>query len=133
VGALILGYLGRVGHKGLILCAATLVWTSLLVAFAVTPWFWLALALMLLIGAWNIVSNAMSQALVQALAPDDKRGRVMGLYGMLVFGPRVLSGPLLGGLALALGAHAALGVLGAVVVLAVGALIAALPALRELE
>lgn len=132
-GALILGSLGRVRGKGRILCAATLLWAGLLLAFAVTPWFWLAFVLMLCVGAWTIVANAMSQTLVQHLAPDDKRGRVMGTYGMLVHGPRVCSGVLLGAAGAALGAHLGLAVLAALVLGAVAALVLALPALRALE
>jgi len=132
-GAVILGALGRVRRKGLLLCFASLLWAALLLAFAITPWFWLAFLLMLFVGAWSIVSNAMSQTLVQHLAPDDKRGRVMGTYGMLVHGPRVFSGVLLGGAGAALGAHLGLGVLAALVVAAVAGLILTLPALRVVE
>jgi hypothetical protein len=70
---------------------------------------------------------------VQALSPDDMRGRIMGVYATAVFGPRVLSGLLLGGLATALGAHAGVGVLAGVIGVAVLALIAALPILRRLD
>lgn len=75
----------------------------------------------------------MSQMLVQHLAPDDTRGRVMGTYGMLVHGSRVCSGVLLGAAGAALGAHLGLAVLAALVLVAVAALVLALPALRALE
>jgi MFS-type transporter involved in bile tolerance (Atg22 family) len=88
---------------------------------------------MLLVGASSIVSSALSQTLVQALSPDDKRGRVMGVYALIVHGPRVISGLLLGALASLLGAHLALGLLSFVVVVAVAALAAALPAVRSLD
>jgi hypothetical protein len=52
---------------------------------------------------------------------------------MAVFGPRVISGLALGALATALGAHPALGLMALVIVVAVGALIAAVPAVRELD
>ena len=58
---------------------------------------------------------AMSQMLVQHLAPDDTRGRVMGTYGMLVHGSRVCSGVLRGAAGAALGAHLGLAVLAALV------------------
>jgi MFS family permease len=132
-GAGILGYLGRFGRKGLVVCGGTLVWGGLLIAFALSPVFWLSFGIMLLVGAASIVSNAIAQTLVQALSPDDKRGRVLGVYAMVVHGPRVVSGLLLGGLASILGAHVALGLLAAVVVVAVAALTAALPAVRALD
>jgi len=134
LGAGVLGYVGRVGHKGLLVCGATLLWAGLLVAFAVSPLFWLSFMIMLLVGASSIVANALGQTLVQALAPDDKRGRVMGVYATVVHGPRVVSGLLLGGLAYALGsAHLALGLLAAVVVVVVALLTAALPPVRALD
>lgn len=132
-GAVILGYVGRFSGKGKLVVAFTLIWAGLLLLFALSPWFLLSFGIMLLVGASSIVSNAMSQTLVQALSPDDKRGRVMGVYGMVVHGPRVISGLLLGGLASLIGAHVALGLLSAVVIVAVAALAAAPPAVRKLD
>ena len=86
-----------------------------------------------LVGVTSIVSNALSQTLVQKLAPDNLRGRVLGVYSTAFFGPRVLSGVLLGALASSLGAHAAIGLLAVVIALAVGVLIVRVPSLRELD
>jgi MFS family permease len=133
VGAVILGYVGRLGGKGKLVVAFTLVWGGLLCFFALSPFFLLSFTIMLLVGASSIVSSALSQTLVQALSPDDKRGRVMGVYALIVHGPRVISGLLLGGLASILGAHVALGLLAFIVVVAVAALAAALPAVRALD
>jgi MFS family permease len=133
VGAVILGYVGRLGGKGMLVVAFTLVWGALLFLFSLSPWFLLSFGIMLLVGATSIVSNALSQTLVQELSPDDKRGRVMGVYALVVHGPRVISGLLLGGLASVIGAHMALGLLSVLVVLAVAALAAALPAVRGLD
>jgi MFS family permease len=132
-GAVILGYVGRLGGKGMLVVAFTLIWGVLLFLFSLSPWFLLSFGIMLLVGAASIVSNAMSQTLVQALSPDDKRGRVMGVYALVVHGPRVISGLLLGGLASLIGAHVALGLLSLVVVVAVAALAAALPTVRALD
>jgi hypothetical protein len=57
----------------------------------------------------------------------------MGVYALLVHGPRVISGILLGILAAVIGPHVALGVLAAIVVVAVALLTAALPAVRHLD
>jgi MFS family permease len=132
-GAVVLGFAGRVGSRGRAVCVATLAWAVLLALFAVLPWFWLAFGVLLLVGASSIVANALTQTLVQALSPNDLRGRIMGVYAAAVFGPRVISGLLLGGLATAVGAHPAVGILAGVIVVAVGALIAALPGLRTLD
>jgi hypothetical protein len=85
---------------------------------------------------WGLLANVLLYApltLVQALSPGDMRGRVVGVYSMAVFGPRVISGLALGALATALGAHPALGLMALVIVVAVGALIATVPAVRELD
>lgn len=132
-GAIVLGYAGRVGGRGQAVCVATLAWAGLLVVFALLPWFWPAVMVLLLVGATSIVANALTQTLVQALSPDDMRGRIMGVYATAVFGPRVLSGLLLGGLATVLSAHAAVGVLAGIIVAAVLALLASLPMLRTLD
>ena len=134
VGAVILAYLGRVRGKGRLLCAATLFWAGLLLAFAATPFFPLAFVIMLFVGASSILTNAMSQTLVQTHSPDDMRGRVMGVYAMVVHGPRVISGVLMGALASALNnTHLALGLLAVAVLLAVGTLALRMPAVRELD
>jgi len=132
-GAIVLGYAGRVGGRGRAVCLATLAWAALLVLFALLPWFWLALVVLLLVGAASIIANALTQTLVQALSPDDLRGRIMGVYAAAVFGPRAVSGLLLGALATALGAHAAVGALAGLIVAVVLALVAALPTLRTLD
>jgi MFS family permease len=132
-GAAVLGYAGLLGHKGALVCAATLGWALLLALFAVVPWIWLAFVVLFLVGVTSIVSNALSQTLVQKLAPDHMRGRVLGVYSTAFFGPRVLSGVLLGALASSLGAHAAIGLLAVVIVLAVGVLMVRVPSLRELD
>jgi MFS family permease len=85
------------------------------------------------VGVWAAALGELTQTLVQALSPDDLRGRIMGVYATAVFGPRVLSGLLLGALATALGAHAAVGILAGLIVVAVVLLITALPSLRTLD
>jgi MFS family permease len=132
-GAALLGYFGHLERKGLLVCAATLAWGGLLLGFAASGFFWLSFGIMLLVGAATIAANALGQTLVQELSPEDKRGRVMGVYATGVHGSRTLSGLLLGGLAALLGAHLAVGILAAATVLAVGALLTALPSLRDLD
>jgi MFS family permease len=132
-GAIILGYVGRVQRKGLLVSAATVLWAGFLLLFALAPWVWLAFGVLLLVGASNVVSVAMSQTLVQSLSPDDMRGRVVGVYSMAVFGPRVISGLALGALATVLGAHAAIGWMALGIVVLVGGLVLTVPTVRELD
>ncbi len=69
-----------------------------LILFAVTRVFWLALPFLMVAGFGMMVNMASSNTLLQTLADDDKRGRVMSFYamafmGMVPFG-NLLSGTL---------------------------------------
>ncbi len=56
-----------------------------------------------MVGAMQIVFTSMSQSIVQAWAPQDVRGRVMGVYNFATGGTRVISGVILGTVATQLG------------------------------
>jgi MFS family permease len=62
-----------------------------LVAFGISRWLWLSLALMLATGFGMLQGMTASNTIIQTLAPEDKRGRVMSYYtaafvGMAPFG-----------------------------------------------
>jgi MFS family permease len=57
-----------------------------LALFAVSPWFGLSLAIMTAVGFCVMRLNASANSLVQTLAPDEYRGRIMAFYTMTVVG-----------------------------------------------
>ncbi len=79
-----------------------------LVVFALSPVVWLSLLLMVLTGLGMILLMASSNTLLQTLADDDKRGRVMSYYTMALAGMTPFGNLLAGILASKIGAPATL-------------------------
>jgi len=67
-------------------------WAAALLAFALCPWYPLALGLLFLAGFFELSFSSLAQTLVQMHAPEDKRGRVLGVFGMSASGLRTFSG-----------------------------------------
>jgi MFS family permease len=57
-----------------------------LVLFALSRHFWLSVALLLPVGFCMMLQMSASNTLIQAMVPDDMRGRVMALYSMMFMG-----------------------------------------------
>ncbi len=92
----------------------------LLAAFAGSIVFGLSLALMVGVGGTMIAYMSATNTTIQSIVPDALRGRVMSLYILAFFGVAPLGGLLMGSLASAFGAQAAVFV--GAVVCAAGAL-----------
>jgi len=69
----------------------------------------LAILLLVIGGAASLAAMSIGQTVVQLMAPPDKRGRVIGLYGMSANGLRLGSGITVGFLGGVIGVHASLG------------------------
>jgi MFS family permease len=83
-GALVVAWLGRFAHMGRTALLVQVVTGALVVAFALSRVLWLSHLLLLLSGAAMIVSMSLVTSLVQLIAPNEMRGRVMSIY-MLAF------------------------------------------------
>ncbi len=104
--ALTLAALGRRIPRGRLLASAAHGFPVLLIAFALSRWLPLAAALLVAIGFAMILTNALSNAILQTIVPDELRGRVMSAYswvfiglgpvGSLLsgFGARIIGAPL---------------------------------------
>ena len=103
----------------LVVVAAGVEMAAILV-FALVTSYLLAFFLMLLIGATAVIAQALANTTLQLSAPDRIRGRVMGAYSFGTQGTRVVNGPLLGGLAQALGPAIAVAGSAALVLAALG-------------
>ncbi len=79
-GALVVAWLGRFRHMGLVLLLLQLAFGILIAAFAVSRVFWVSAVLLFLAGAALICVFSMTAALVQLIVPDNLRGRVVSIY-----------------------------------------------------
>lgn len=86
IGGLMIAAIGTWGIRGKIWSVSSFVLPVFLAAFAITRQLPLSLLFLTLVGLAlvNILNN--SNALVQAMVPDDLRGRVMGLYSLMFTG-----------------------------------------------
>ncbi len=96
VGALIIAWFGRFRHMGLVLLLVQVVFGVLVVAFATSRLIWLSQVLLFFAGAALIMVFSLITSLVQLIAPNEMRGRVMSIY-MVAFRGGMPLGSLLGG------------------------------------
>ncbi len=85
-GALWLAAVGDRLPRGQLLRTASFAYAALLIVFAIVRWPVLTCALLLGVGFAMIVNNALSNALLQHLVPDEMRGRLMAAYSLAVVG-----------------------------------------------
>ncbi len=96
VGALLIASLGNFKRKGLLLTFGNLLFPTMILFFAFSRWFPASLAILACIGFGFLIQNATTNTLIQAIVPDELRGRVMAVY-MLVFNGFFPLGSLLAG------------------------------------
>jgi len=101
-----------------------------LVAFAISRMFWFSLAMLAVTGFATMIQMASSNTILQTIADDDKRGRVMSLYAMAFMGMAPIGSLLGGSLAGSIGAPGAVLTGGIVCVLGSLAFARRLPVLR---
>ena len=130
VGALYVAGRGTRGRGVLVATAMALLGASL-VAFALSRAFALSLLLLVLVGAAMIVQMATSNTLLQLLAPEELRGRIVSFYMLAFLGTAPVGSLLAGSLAHALGTPAAVAIGGAVCVVAALGFTFYLPHLRR--
>jgi len=85
-GTLWLAGRGRTEQLPRVILASSLILGATFVAFALSPSYYLALALMPVVGFSVMRQNASANTLIQTLIPDHYRGRIMALYAMMVVG-----------------------------------------------
>jgi MFS family permease len=82
---------------------ATVAFGALILVFAVTHSYAIAIVALVLGGVANIASASITQSIVQLEAPPEDRGRVYGVYGVFASGLRTGNGITLGVLGALLG------------------------------
>ncbi|MGC2267616.1 MAG: MFS transporter, partial [Candidatus Acidiferrales bacterium] len=126
LGALTLAVRRGVHGLGRVVGSAAAAFGISLVLFAVSNSFWLSVALLIPVGYAVMLQMSSSNTLIQAMVPDELRGRAMAMYTMMFMGMAPLGSLFAGALADRIGAPWTVAIGG------VGAFIAALVFMRYL-
>jgi MFS family permease len=102
VGAILTGWVRNVSRHGMAVLVCVAIWGAAITAFGFTPWLAACLPLLAIAGAADVVSAVFRGTILQRLAPDSLRGRLLAVHNAVVTG-----GPRLGDVEA--GAVAALG------------------------
>ena len=108
VGAVALAMAGRSLRRGRLLSLATISFSLCLVAFSISRSLWLSALLLVFVGLTMILNNALANGLLQTIAPDSLRGRVMSAYAFVFVGMGPIGALLSGTVADLIGAPAAI-------------------------
>jgi len=106
---------------GRVIAAAAVAAGVALTGFSLSGTLWLSLVFLAIFGAGLVVTAASINTILQTLADEDKRARVISMYVMCFLGFAPIGNFAAGALAEAIGAHWTLFGCGLIVVLAGGA------------
>jgi MFS family permease len=93
IGGLTSGWIGRVRRQGVALVIAVIAWGVAIGFSGFAQHLWLMVLLLAVGGAADLVSAVYRQSILQVFAPDQLRGRMQGVFTVVVAG-----GPRLGDL-----------------------------------
>ena len=116
VGALIVAWLGKFRRMGLTALLVQAVYGLFILAFAMSRVLWLSDILLFMTGASLMVVFSTVTSLIQLIAPNEMRGRVMSIYMVAFRGGMPLGSLVSGYLATFLGAPIVIGVNGVLLV-----------------
>ncbi|MGW4897216.1 MFS transporter [Kitasatospora sp. NPDC004240] len=90
IGALFSGWVGRIHRQGAAVLAAVAAWGLAIAAFGLVHNLWLGLSLLALAGCADTISMIFRNTMMQVAAPDEMRGRLQGIFIVVVAGgPRL--------------------------------------------
>jgi MFS family permease len=93
VGALFSGWFGRVHRQGVAVLVAIVAWGASIALFGASDSLVLGLVMLAAAGASDMVSAVFRNAILQSAAPDEMRGRLGGVFIVVVAGgPRLGDG-----------------------------------------
>lgn len=103
-----------------------------LIAFAASGWVFLSYALLIVIGAMQMVFTAVNTTLIQGIVQDQFRGRIMS-WREVAFGLGPTGSIVFGAIAQVTGVQISLGILGAVVLVPMLLLLAFIPRMNKYQ
>ncbi|MDQ2755191.1 MAG: MFS transporter [Actinomycetota bacterium] len=90
VAGLSSGWIGRVRRQGVALVVSIAGWGGAIALAGLAHQLWLAVVLLALAGAFDLVSAVYRQTILQTYAPDEMRGRMQGVFiAVVAGGPRL--------------------------------------------
>jgi MFS family permease len=131
VGALIVAWLGKYRRMGLTALVVQAVYGMLIVAFAASRVLWLSDILLFFTGAALMIVFSTVTSLIQLVAPNEMRGRVMSIYMLAFRGGMPLGSLVSGYLATLISAPYVLGINGVLLVLVAIYFLVRHPSVRE--
>jgi predicted MFS family arabinose efflux permease len=117
VGALIVAWLGKFKRMGLTALVVQALYGLLIMAFAASRMLWLSDILLFFTGATLMIVFSTVTSLIQLIAPNEMRGRVMSIYMLAFRGGMPLGSLVSGYLATLIGAPKVIGINGGLLVL----------------
>jgi MFS family permease len=117
VGALIVAWLGKFKRMGLTALVVQAVYGALIIAFAASRQMWLSEILLFLTGTALMIVFSTVTSLVQLIAPNEMRGRVVSIYMVAFRGGMPIGSLVSGYLATAIGAPQVITINGALLIL----------------
>jgi MFS family permease len=89
-GGLLVANMDNYPHKGRVMLGAAVVSGVFLVAFALSPFFAVALPMLIIVGLCQMVFMTVNNTVITSVIPDNVRGRVMSVlmmsFGLMPFG-----------------------------------------------
>jgi MFS family permease len=122
VAGLLSGWLARVRRQGVAVACAIGVWGLGIALFGLTSSLWLAVIALAVAGAGDLVSSVYRSSMLQTVATDEMRGRMQGVFMVVVAGGPRVADLWHGGAAVWIGPGAA-ATLGGVLVVVIAALV----------
>jgi predicted MFS family arabinose efflux permease len=119
-GAMAVAWLGRFSRMGSVALIVFAVFGGLTLAFSASRWLWLSYGLLFFCGAALMVVLSLITSLVQLIAPEDMRGRVMSIYMLAFRGGMPLGSLTAGYLAASFSAPLAIGMTGLLMMVVAG-------------
>jgi len=131
IGSLLMGltsgWVSRVDRQGAVVLAAIAVWGVAIIGFGFASTLWLAVLCLAVAGAGDMVSAVLRSSMLQTAAPDEMRGRMQGVFIVVVAGGPRLGDLRAGVLASSFGVSLAMVSGGVVIVVAMVAVAVAVP------
>lgn len=137
LGGVFSGWVSRVSRQGVAVIAAIIVWGLAMTVFGLAVWrasgsigvaFWIAFVALAIGGAADMASAAFRSTMLQQAASDDVRGRLQGVFIVVVAGGPRIADVVHGGAAAVVGTAATAAGGGILVVVLVVAVTLAVPA-----